>query len=66
MEECGGLESCKEKFDELELLDVEEDAVQAEVENLEACTQYVALGRTIGGLLSELRNLIPLFPESRA
>ena len=49
MEECGGVESCKEQFDELELLDVEEDAVHAEGENLDACTQYVALGRTLGG-----------------
>ena len=49
MEECGGVESCKKQFDSLELLDLEEDAVQAEVDNLEACTQYVALGRTLGG-----------------
>ena len=45
------MESCKEQFDELELLDVEEDAEEAEVENLEACTQYVVLGRTVGGIL---------------
>ena len=59
------MESCKEQFDELELLDVEEDAVQAEVENLDACTQYVALGRTLGELIFNPQNLI-LFPESRA
>ena len=52
MEECGGVESCKEQFDKLELLDSAEDAAEAEVENLEACTQYVVLGRTSGGLLT--------------
>ena len=46
------MESCKEQFDKLELLDLAEDAAEAEVENLEACTQYVVLGRTLGGLLS--------------
>ena len=49
VEECGGLESCKEKFDSLELLDLADDDVQSEVDNLEPCTQYVALGRTLGG-----------------
>ena len=49
VEECGGLESCKEKFDSLELLDLADDDVQREVDNLEPCTQYVALGRTLGG-----------------
>ena len=46
------MESCKEQFDKLELLDLAEDAMEAEVENLEACTQYVVLGRTLGGLLT--------------
>ena len=49
VEECGGLESCKEKFDSLELLDLADDDVQSEVGDLEPCTQYVALGRTLGG-----------------
>ena len=57
------MESCKEEFDKLELLDLADDAVQAEVENLEACTQYVALGRTLGGLPCVI---IVIFLESRA
>ena len=58
------MESCKEQFDQLELLDVEEDAEEAEVENLEACTQYVVLGRTLGEGFSEC-NMI-LYLEIRA
>ena len=57
------MESCKEEFDKLELLDLADDAVQAEVENLEACTQYVALGRTLGGILCVI---IVIYLESRA
>ena len=63
MEECGGVESCKEQFDKLELLDLADDALQVEVENLEACTQYVALGRTLGGILCVI---IVIYLESRA
>ena len=57
------MESCKEQFDKLELLDLADDAVQAEVENLEACTQYVALGRTLGRLPCVI---IVIYLESRA
>ena len=49
VEECGGLESCKEMFDSLELLDLADDDVQTQVDDLAPCTQYVAFGRTIGG-----------------
>ena len=58
------MESCKKQFDSLELLDLEEDAVQAEVDNLEACTQYVALGRTLGEMICFKLNNI-LSSESR-
>ena len=53
------MESCKKQFDSLELLDLEEDAVQAEVDNLETCTQYVALGRTLGEMICfKLNNIL--------
>ena len=43
------MESCKDKFDSLELLDLADDDVQSQVDDLHPCTQYVAFGRTLGG-----------------
>ena len=65
VEECGGLESCKEKFDSLELLDLADNDVHTEVDDLEPCTQYVALGRTLGGQSTSSSSTPCLFTRGR-